>query len=410
MIELKGKYNTAKVFNDNVEAEAISQIINLLNQPFAKGSNVRFMSDVHAGAGCTIGTTMTVTDKIVPNIVGVDASCGMYVVRISGCDLTESTFERLDQFIRSSIPSGTNVRQQVHEFSSQINLNWLRCAKYVNLDRAKMSMGTLGGGNHFIEVNKSDEGDVYLVIHSGSRSLGKQVCEYYQDLAWKKLSKSDTVNLIKQLRAEGRESEIQAAVEKHKTEHPSVPKELAYLTGQDTEDYLHDMQILNKWADLNRRAIANDILNHMGWSASGSFTTVHNYVSDHMIRKGAVSAQLGEVLLIPMNMRDGSLLCVGKGNPDWNYSAPHGAGRLMSRSKAKETLSLEKYTEDMKQRGIYTTSVCQATLDECADAYKPMEEILENIKDTVDIVRVIKPVYNYKDSSENEPIWKKNKK
>ena len=190
MIELKGKYNTAKVFNDNVEAEAISQIINLLNQPFARDSSVRFMSDVHAGAGCTIGTTMTVMDKIVPNIVGVDASCGMHVVRISGCDLTESTFERLDQFIRSSIPSGASVRQQAHGFSRQINLNWLRCAKYVNLDRAKMSMGTLGGGNHFIEVNKSDEGDVYLVIHSGSRSLGKQVCEYYQNLAWKKLSKS----------------------------------------------------------------------------------------------------------------------------------------------------------------------------------------------------------------------------
>lgn len=400
MIELKGKYITAKVFNDNVEAEAISQIINLLNQPFAKNSSIRFMSDVHAGAGCTIGTTMTVTDKIVPNIVGVDIACGMHVVRISGCDLTESNFERLDQLIRSNIPSGTSVRQQAHEFSSQINLNWLHCAKYVNLDRAKMSMGTLGGGNHFIEVNKSDDGSVYLVIHSGSRSLGKQVCEYYQNLAWKKLSKSNTADLVKQLRAEGRENEIQAAVEKHKTEHHSVPKELAYLTGQDTEDYLHDMQILNKWADLNRRAIANDILSHMGWSASGSFTTVHNYVSDRMIRKGAVSAQLGEVLLIPMNMRDGSLLCVGKGNPDWNYSAPHGAGRLMSRSKAKETLSLEKYTEDMKQRGIYTTSVCQATLDECADAYKPMQEIIENIKDTVDIVKIVKPVYNYKDSSD----------
>lgn len=405
MIEVKGKYNTAKVFNDNVEAEAISQIINLLSQPFAKGSQIRFMSDVHAGAGCTIGTTMTVEDKIVPNIVGVDSSCGIYTVWIKGCDLSESKFNKLDNFIRASIPSGTSVRQQAHEY--QINLNWLRCAKHVNIDRAKLSMGTLGGGNHFIEVNKSDDGEVYLVIHSGSRNLGEQVCKYYQKLAWKNLNTNKAAEIIKQLKAEGREKEIQAELDKAKAESPKVPKGLAYLTGKDTEDYLHDMQILQKWAELNRKAIADDIIEHMGWTVTGSFTTTHNYVEDRMIRKGAVSAQLGEVLLIPMNMRDGSLLCVGKGNPDWNYSAPHGAGRLMSRTKAKAELSLDKYAADMKERGIYTTSVCQATLDECADAYKPIDEILSCIKDTVDVIKVIKPVYNYKDNSENEPIWKK---
>lgn len=393
MIEIRGKYNTAKVFTDIVEEGAMVQILELCNQEFVKGSNIRIMPDTHAGAGCTIGTTMSITDKIVPNLVGVDIGCGMETIKLRN---KEMNLEKLDRVIHQFIPSGFETRRKQHPYVEKVDFDALVCRKHVNLERAKLSVGTLGGGNHFIEVNRDKDGNLYLVVHSGSRHLGKQVAEYYQELGYKELAErnKEKSELAQRLRAEGREKDIQKELEKLSL--TKVNKQLAYVQGKSYEDYLRDMKIVQQYAVFNRKAMVDEMVKRMELEVEEQFTTIHNYIDvDNMIlRKGAISAQRGERVLIPINMRDGSLICIGKGNADWNYSAPHGAGRLMSRSKAKEMITLEEFRKTME--GIYSTTVNKSTLDECALAYKPMEEIVNNIQDTVEILDIIKPVYNFK--------------
>ncbi|NLT95380.1 MAG: RtcB family protein [Clostridia bacterium] len=393
MIEIKGKYNTAIVFTDNVEGEAIAQITELCNQEFVQDSVIRIMPDTHAGAGCTIGTTMTVTDKIVPNLVGVDIGCGMETLKLKQKDID---LKKLDKVIYDYIPAGFDIRKKQHKYAENIDFNKLICKKHVNLERARLSIGTLGGGNHFIEVNKDSQGALYLVVHSGSRHLGKQVAEYYQQLAYKELTDINRLKaqIVKKLKAEERENEIQNEIEK--ISPVKISKQLAYLQGDSFNDYLHDMKLVQQYAVFNRKAIVNEIVSRMGLEVEEQFTTIHNYIDleSMILRKGAISARKGERVLIPINMRDGSLICLGKGNKDWNYSAPHGAGRIMSRRKAKETIRLEEYRKTME--GIYTTTVNRTTLDDCPLAYKPMDEIIENIQDTVEIIDIIKPVYNFK--------------
>ena len=401
MIELEGKYNTAKVYTDVVDQSAISQVIELLNQEFTAGRRIRMMPDIHAGAGCTIGTTMTISDKIVPNLVGVDIGCGMEtaILKEDHIDL-----ERLDAIIRERVPSGFEIRTSAHRYAGAVDLGKLRCVKHVDLLRAEKSVGTLGGGNHFIEADRDDDGRLYLVVHSGSRHLGLEVANYYQEAGWKALDHKDdasTERLIAELKAAGRQKEIQKELERmKKTRYATVPKALAYVEGTLFDDYIHDMRIVQQFAEMNRRAIMDEIVNGMGLHMENSFVTIHNYIdTDAMIlRKGAVSAKEGERLLIPINMRDGSLLCIGRGNEDWNYSAPHGAGRLMSRAQAKESFSVDEFRREME--GVYSTSVSRATLDECPMAYKGMEDIVKNIGPTAEIVSVIKPVYNFKAGEE----------
>ena len=395
MIELRGKYAEAKVFTDVVDQESISQVIGLLNQPYAEGSRVRMMPDIHAGAGCTVGTTMTIGDKVCPNLVGVDIGCGMETVILKDKHIE---LQKLDKLIRAEIPSGFDIRTKPHRYAGEIDLEKLKCAKHVDLNRAEKSIGTLGGGNHFIEANQDEEGRLYIVIHSGSRRLGLEIANYYQEAAFKALNsrKSEIDALIADLKRQGREQEIEGVLRELKSRPVNIPKPLAYLEGWLLEDYLHDMAIAQRYADLNRRAMMDTILKGMGLKAVDRFTTIHNYIDlDHgILRKGAVSAQAGERLLIPINMRDGSLICTGRGNEDWNCSAPHGAGRLMSRSAAKQSFTVNEFKKQMQ--GIYTTSVGQATLDECPMAYKSMADIVDNIGPTADIERIIKPIYNFK--------------
>lgn len=400
MIELKGKYGEAKVFTDNPEEATIGQIINILNQEFTKNANVRIMPDCHVGAGCVIGTTMIVKDKIVPNLVGVDIGCGMLCTSFEGpLDL-----QKLDDFINSSVPSGMNTREDVHPYFKNVEADKLLCKDHINMERAALSLGTLGGGNHFIEVNIDDEGTKYITIHTGSRGFGKQIADYYQKLAIKECKKNNPIaikqkaDLIQMLKSENRQSEIQVALKK--LPEIEIPhKELSFLTGQNKTDYIEDSVIAERYAKWNRRAILDTIVKEFGFTIIDTIDTVHNYIGidelgNWVIRKGAVSAKKGEKLIIPINMRDGSLLCVGKGNKDWNFSAPHGAGRIYSRSKAKEMINLEDFEDTMKD--VFSTSVTTSTIDEAPMAYKPMAEIVANIKDTVDIVKVIKPIYNYK--------------
>lgn len=397
MIEVKGKFNTAMIFTDVVDEASIAQVIELCNQEFCAESKIRLMPDIHAGAGCTVGTTMTITDKVVPNLVGVDIGCGMETVRITEGSLD---VERLDKLIYERIPSGFSVRSDGHKYNSRIDLSKLRCAKYVDLLRAEKSLGTLGGGNHFIEANRDDDGNIYIVVHSGSRHLGLEVANYYQNAGYEALSKpgeSAVQALIDRLKAEGRQKDIQKEIKELKAKHQTnIPKPLAYVSGSLFNDYIHDMKIIQKFAELNRQAMIDEIVKGMGLHVEEQFTTIHNYIdTDAMIlRKGSVSAKRGEKLLIPINMRDGSLICIGKGNEDWNCSAPHGAGRLMSRSAAKQAFTVGEFEKQMD--GIFTTSVGQDTLDECPMAYKSMEAIVENIGDTAEIVKVIKPIYNFK--------------
>lgn len=548
MLELKGKYNSCKVFTDGIDSETISQLTSLLNQEFVSDSQVRIMPDTHAGKGCVIGTTMTITNKVVPNLVGVDIGCftgdtkvwlsgGYYesikalvgknfivdsfdeeqkcfvhskavavktrenaslvsvtykskitnnvttvrctpdhkflvstdtsctysdVIWIEAKDLVkdmrlvseddyvyvESVTElqekedvyclivddthnfvldggvivhncgmravklaekhldlpNLDSVIHKYIPAGFEIHKEAIASSGVANI-----LAPINLDKAFKSLGTLGGGNHFIEVDVDKNGDYWLVIHTGSRHLGIEVCDYYQNLAYEKLKlKQHDGKTIQELSRElvdeytkaGRKKEISKALTKlrsdYKATHVAVPFELAYLEGQAMQDYLHDMKFAQEHAKINRETIAKQILKYAKLTGVESFDTIHNYIDvDNMIlRKGSISAQSGEKVIIPMNMRDGSLICIGKGNPDWNYSAPHGAGRILSRSKAKDTISMTEYQESMK--GIYTTSVNRGTIDESPMVYKPIEEIMKNIEDTVEIVDVIKPVYNFK--------------
>ncbi len=393
MIVLNGKYNSAKVFTDNLESTAASQIVNLLNQEFIAGSTIRIMPDTHAGAGCTIGTTMTIEDKIVPNLVGVDIGCGMetLILKDKTVDLA-----KLDGVIHDFIPAGFATHKTPHAYAAKINIEELFCLHKLNRNRAVLSIGTLGGGNHFIELGKDHSGVYYLTIHSGSRNLGKQIAELYQQAAYDRLKeKSGEVHaIIEQLRREGREKEIQKKVDRIK---PSgINKNLAYVEGELFKRYLHDMEIAQRYADLNRKAMADIIAAKMKFSIDDTFTTVHNYIDlkNKILRKGAVSAQKGERLLIPINMRDGSLVCTGKGNRDWNFSAPHGAGRLMSRSEAKAKISLSDFKESME--GIYSSTINKTTLDEAPFAYKPMDEIVNNITGTVEIELTVKPVYNFK--------------
>lgn len=393
MIELQGKFASAKVFADTVDPSAITQIITLLNQPYIKGCKVRIMPDVHAGAGCTIGTTMTISDKVCPNLVGVDIGCGMKTVRVSE---REIDLERLDNLIYSEIPAGCNIRQTAHDFAKQIDLSELRCAKFVDIDRALRSIGTLGGGNHFIEVSRDSSRQMYIVVHSGSRHLGVEIANYYQSAGYKALRSDGLKPIIEKLKAEHRETEIETTLQKIKAERLGIPKQLAYVDGELFENYLHDMKIAQNFAELNRQAIIAKIINGMKLTPNLQFTTVHNYIDTEkkILRKGAVSAEKGEPLLIPINMEKGSLLCVGKGDENWNYSAPHGAGRIMSRSEAKRNLSMAEFEHRMV--GIYTTSVSENTLDECPMAYKPIEEIISNITPTAKIIDILEPIYNFK--------------
>ncbi len=398
---VQGKYNSAKVFTDVVEDTAIAQIKTLCDQPFTQGTQIRVMPDVHAGAGCTIGTTMTIADAIVPNLVGVDIGCGMEVVKIKNKFIEP---QKLDKVIRATIPAGFSIRSQAHAYAEDIDLSALYCASRLDLGRAYRSLGTLGGGNHFIEADKDEDGGIYLIIHSGSRHLGLEVAKYYQNLAWDSLNSvpQDEIRaLIERYKAEGRQEEIQSALETlTKGVSTDIPRSLAYVTGSLFDAYIHDMKIVQHFAMLNRKAMAREIMKEMKLKPEGSFTTIHNYIdTDSMIlRKGAVSAQAGETLIIPINMRDGCLLCTGKGNPDWNDSAPHGAGRLMSRKAARESFTVSAFRKEMN--GIYTTSVSSETLDECPMAYKRMEDIVDNIAPTVSIDRVIKPIYSFKAGEE----------
>lgn len=368
MIDIAGTYNTARVFTDELEPSSEGQIRALCEQPFTAGSKIRIMPDVHAGKGCTIGTTMTIGEHVVPNLVGVDIGCGMETVLLKDRRID---LPALDSFIRQNIPCGREVRERPHRSHGRIHIDELCCYKKIDVRRAKESLGTLGGGNHFIEVDKDDDGNLYLVIHTGSRNLGLRVAELYQKKAY------------------------QAAGGREQTE---IPYELAPLSGEDMADYLHDMALMQRFAALNRQIIREVILDGMRLTAIDCFTTIHNYIDieSMILRKGAVSAKNGERLLIPMNMRDGSLLCTGLGNEDWNCSAPHGAGRRYSRKDAENSFTVSAYRKEME--GVFTTSVSQETLDECPMAYKPMEDIWDHIGDTVRVDRIIRPVYNFKAS------------
>ena len=372
------------------------------------------MPDVHAGSGCTIGTTMTIGDKIVPNLVGVDIGCGMETVIINANEIKAKEFDpaRLDEIIYANIPSGIEIRETEHEFADNIPFDKIHCPEY-KLLRARKSIGTLGGGNHFIEANRDDENNLYIVIHSGSRHLGKEIAEYYQNEAWKQLNKNrkpDIAKYIEQLKEAGRHKEIQAKLKLFmKQVITDIPKDLAYITGELFEDYIHDMKITQYYATINRKAMMSIILKELKISDNmicDQFSTIHNYIdTDSMIlRKGSVSAQHGEKLIIPINMRDGSLICEGLGNKDWNYSAPHGAGRIMSRASAFRTLKMEDFKTAMD--GIYSTSVKTETLDESPMAYKNIDDIIANIKPTAKILKRIKPIYNYK-ASDDVKKWKK---
>lgn len=408
MIEITGKYNTAKVLVSDwtkLEEACHKQILNLLNQKFSEGSNIAIMADCHAGAGCVIGFTQTIVDKAVPNLVGVDIGCGLLVLKIDkkyGKELfNKPGLEKLDKVIRQHIPMEMNHRNKKHAFCDKVHINEIKAP--INAEKLMLSIGTMGGGNHFIEVDKDSNGDYYIVIHSGSRHLGIEVCKYYQNLAIKYHSSNtkERDELVAKLKAEGREKDIQAELAKIKKE--PIPNELAYLEGNDLEDYLHDMKLAQEYAIWNREAMLDEIMEHMGIKKKmilDKFCTIHNYidVENKILRKGAISLQKDETAVIPINMSYGSLIVKGKGNAEYNFSGPHGAGRLMSRSAAKESLKMEDFKASMKD--VFTTSVSTATIDEAPMAYKPAEDILENIKDLCDVVEIIKPIYNVKAGDE----------
>lgn len=399
--EIKGKVNTALCYAKIIEEEAVEQIRRMCDYPMAEGSRIRIMPDAHSGKGCTIGTTMTVMDKVVPNVVGVDIGCGMYTVNLGKAPIN---FESVDAAAHS-IPSGMNVWEGRQE---HFDLTGLHCYRELrDSKRLERSLGTLGGGNHFIEIDQAPDGTNYLIIHSGSRNLGKQVAEFYQKLAVNPnrgydeyLEKRDTI--IRTYKEQGRRTEIQATLKKlhwqvYESE-TSMPEDLCYLSGTYLENYLHDVGICQAFARRSREKMAEIILAKTGMTGAEAFHTIHNYIDmeEKILRKGAIAAHAGERVLIPINMRDGSILAVGRGNPEWNYSAPHGAGRLMSRTQAKNILSLDEYRKIME--GVYTTSVNERTLDEAPMAYKSLTDILDGIRESVDVIDVIRPVYNFKAS------------
>ena len=393
MFEVKGKYNLAKVYAKTVEESAVEQIKQFLDQKFSVDSKVAIMPDTHAGSGCVIGFTQTIKDKVVPNLVGVDIGCGMLACKVS----KEFKFDlaKLDEIVHQYIPAGHHTRDTEHVYTNEIDLESIKAP--IDIALAKLSLGTLGGGNHFVELDTDDSGDHYIVIHSGSRHLGIEVAKHYQIKAISYHKKKDQSDLIKQMKAEGRAKEIEAALKDFK--YCTVPDELAYLEGDDFKDYMHDMRIVQKFAEYSRKAMLQEIITKLGIPKEhilDTFCTIHNYIDfdDMVLRKGAISLKQDEVAIIPMNMKDGSLIVKGKGNKDWNCSGPHGAGRLMSRKEAHAKLSMAEFVETMKD--VYTTCVTESTIDESPMAYKPMDEIVECIKDTCDVINIIKPVYNFK--------------
>lgn len=390
-----------KIFTENIDNIALEQINELLEQEAFKNSKVRIMPDVHAGKGCVIGFTGDLGDKVIPNIVGVDIGCGLYCANLGKVDID---YEKLDKFINDNIPSGMNVN---HKVVAEFDIKQLYCYDELkHYSWIEKSVGSLGGGNHFIEIDIDDEDNKYLVIHTGSRNLGSQVAELYQDLADKIINHGyiDYINkkqeVIKTYKELGKQKEIQSTLNELQKEFEKdkniIPKELAYLEGEEREKYLHDMKLCQEFAILNRKTIANTIAEYMGFNINDSFESVHNYISfeDNIVRKGAISAKKREKLIIPINMKDGCILGYGKGNEDWNNSAPHGAGRIMSRKQAKERITMEEYKKSMEN--IYTTSVNEFTIDEAPFVYKTLDEILNHIGDTVEVERIIKPVYNFK--------------
>ena len=397
MLEIEGKVSTAVCFAKVIGQEAVDQIQRMCDYEFTAGSKIRIMPDVHAGKGCTIGTTMTVSDKAVPNVVGVDIGCGMYTVNLGKGEIP---MQRLDEAAHF-IPSGKNVWK---ERKTRFDLKRLSCYRGLkDTKRLERSLGTLGGGNHFIEIDRASDGTNYLVIHTGSRNLGKQTAEFYQKLAVELhqgkeeyFIKRDA--LIDEYKAAGRRKEIQGALKELQwTNHvPDMPEDLCFVYGKYFDDYLHDVEICQEFAKRNRELLAEILLDRAGLTGTDGFHTVHNYIDikEKILRKGAIAAHKGEKILIPINMRDGSVLALGKGNPDWNFSAPHGAGRIMSRTAAKENLSMEDYKKSMEN--VYTTSVGEGTLDEAPMAYKRLEDILDVIQDYVDIIDIMKPIYNFK--------------
>lgn len=366
MLTITNTYNEAKIFTDALDAGAEGLIKAFCGCPVSEGSRIRIMPDVHAGKGCVVGTTMTITDKIAPGLIGVDIGCGISAIKVAG---KRMEWQKLDKVIRERIPAGRSIRPSAHRFAEEIDLGELICQRYIQKDKAYSSIGTLGGGNHFIEIDRSEDGANWLIIHSGSRHLGVEVANYYHEAAFRDCK-------------------------------GGIPYELAYVAGDLMTDYLHDLVIAQEFARINRMAIADEICKGMKWSVMDSFECVHNYFDPQgmILRKGAISAKENERVIIPMNMRDGCLIGIGKGNEEWNYSAPHGAGRLMSRQEARNSITLSQYKKEMK--GIYTTSVSRETLDESPMAYKPMEEICSRIGDTVEVSERIVPVYNFKAGDE----------
>lgn len=412
--------HNVKIFTDNIEKTALEQIRGLLAIDVFADKKIRIMPDVHAGAGCVIGFTGDLGDKVIPNIVGVDIGCGMRVLKFKLDD--DIDFHAFHEHIWGNVPSGKIVRESMFGFKplqgesmalyreAKELVTQLRCYRELkDQKRIYQSIGSLGGGNHFIELDRDDEGWTYLVIHTGSRNLGKQVADIYQAKAIKHLTDGaddfeETIKrTIEEYKAAGRRSELQGVIKKMRKEHneaePTLPRDLCYVEGQGREDYLHDMRICQRWAVINRKLISLELMKFFpDVEVVEEFESVHNYISDdNIIRKGSISAAEGERCIIPMNMRDGSLICTGKGNPDWNCSAPHGAGRVMSRSQAYQQIKMEDFEASMK--GIYSESVNDYTRDESPMVYKPAEEIIANIGPTVEIITIIRPIFNFKASN-----------
>ncbi|MBR6186278.1 MAG: RtcB family protein [Clostridia bacterium] len=416
MILVEGTYNTAKVYTDTCDEATLAQIRNLMNQRCVENARIRIMPDCHAGAGCVIGTTMTIRDKVIPNLVGVDIGCGMLATRLKEKRIDLPKFDSVTQ---AEIPAGMKMRSAPSSQAAALSAQALACYHKPNCrvspEVFSLSLGTLGGGNHFWELDRDEEDNIWLVVHTGSRRSGKDVAEYYQRAAYESLNSVGEKRkeamaarknaFIQKLREEGREKEINKLLPAWQASLPeaeiSVPYEVSWCEGALFDDYIHDMRIMQQYAALNRRIITETILKSCRLHAEEQFETVHNYIDleQMILRKGSVSARAGQRLLIPINMRDGALICEGKGNPDWNESAPHGAGRLMSRAEARSSISMKDYKNAMK--GIYTSCVNKGTLDESPFAYKPIEEIVANIEPTARILSRLKPIYNFKAGDED---------
>lgn len=405
MIEINGRFTNAKIFAQTALQTAVDQIQELTDQAFMAGTKVRIMPDYHTGKGCVIGTTIQLQDRVVPNLVGIDVGCGVFVAQL---DVTTVDFAQLDAIIRTYVPSGQDIHKEVSPSRHFVEFEGKQFrASGLKDDYTNLSLGTLGGGNHFIELAKDEDDQHYLLIHTGSRYVGAKVANWHQKRAYDNLRREDLTEKIEAMKQQGRQQEIQSMIQAYKEQRPFVPKDLSYLEGEAFHDYIHDMKIAQQFARMNRWTIAETIAKQMDWHFTDTFDTIHNYIDTETmtLRKGAVRANKDEKLVIPMNMRDGSLICIGKGNAEWNYSAPHGAGRMFSRRAAKKALNMADFKDTMQ--GIWTTSVNEETLDEAPMAYKPMTEITSAIGETVDIVKVIKPVYNFKASEAAKPYERK---